>query len=42
MVKCVALFEEWNEFLNIIYTGFNFKGLIAENKGYQIKSTNGL
>jgi hypothetical protein len=32
MVKCGVLFEVWTEFLNIIYTGFGFKGLNSINQ----------
>jgi hypothetical protein len=31
MVKCGVLFKVRTEFLNIIYTGFGFKGLISRS-----------
>jgi hypothetical protein len=37
MVKCGVLFEVRADFLNIIYTNFNFKGLNNFKKYYHIK-----
>jgi hypothetical protein len=36
MVKCSVLFEAWTEFLNIIKTSFDFKGLkvIQQEKNF--------
>jgi hypothetical protein len=37
MVKCGVLFEVQADFVNIIYTNFNFKGLNNFKKYYHIK-----